>query len=308
MRNVKKSTFNFCAVAAALSFMASTGGALAQSNDTLAKVKASGEITMGVRDSSGALSYTLGDGKYVGFHIDVCQKIVANVEKAVGKKLDTKYVAVTSQNRIPLVQNGTVDIECGSTTKNAARQKDVAFALTTYVEEVRIAVKANSGITGINQLNGKNVATTTGTTSVQILRKHERAAGVDFKEVYGKDHAESFLLLESGRADAFVMDGQILAGNIALSKSPADYKIVGEVLSVEPIAIMLRKDDPAFKKVADETIREMAKSGELAKSYDKWFVQPIPPKNTRVGLPASETTRAAWVNLNDKPMEEYAKK
>jgi len=131
---------------------------------------------------------------------------------------------------------------------------------------------------------------------------------VDFKEVYGKDHAESFLLLESGRADAFVMDGQILAGNIALSKSPADYKIVGEVLSVEPIAIMLRKDDPAFKKVADDTIREMAKSGELAKSYDKWFVQPIPPKNTRVGLPASETTRAAWVNLNDKPMEDYAKK
>ena len=308
MRNVKKSNFNFCAVAVALSFMASTGAALAQSNDTLAKVKATGEITMGVRDSSGALSYTLGDGKYVGFHIDVCQKIVANVEKAVGKKLDTKYVAVTSQNRIPLVQNGTVDIECGSTTNNAARQKDVAFALTTYVEEVRIAVKANSGITSINQLNGKNVATTTGTTSVQILRKHERAAGVDFKEVYGKDHAESFLLLESGRADAFVMDGQILAGNIALSKSPADYKIVGEVLSVEPIAIMLRKDDPAFKKVADDTIREMAKSGELAKSYDKWFVQPIPPKNTRVGLPASETTRAAWVNLNDKPMEDYAKK
>ena len=308
MRNVKKSTFNFCAVAVALSFMASTGAALAQSNDTLAKVKATGEITMGVRDSSGALSYTLGDGKYVGFHIDVCQKIVANVEKAVGKKLDTKYVAVTSQNRIPLVQNGTVDIECGSTTNNAARQKDVAFALTTYVEEVRIAVKANSGITSINQLNGKNVATTTGTTSVQILRKHERAAGVDFKEVYGKDHAESFLLLESGRADAFVMDGQILAGNIALSKSPADYKIVGEVLSVEPIAIMLRKDDPAFKTVADDTIREMAKSGELAKSYDKWFVQPIPPKNTRVGLPASETTRAAWVNLNDKPMEDYAKK
>ena len=308
MRNVKKSTFNFCAVAVALSFMASTGAALAQSNDTLAKVKATGEITMGVRDSSGALSYTLGDGKYVGFHIDVCQKIVANVEKAVGKKLDTKYVAVTSQNRIPLVQNGTVDIECGSTTNNAARQKDVAFALTTYVEEVRIAVKANSGITNINQLNGKNVATTTGTTSVQILRKHERAAGVDFKEVYGKDHAESFLLLESGRADAFVMDGQILAGNIALSKSPADYKIVGEVLSVEPIAIMLRKDDPGFKKVADDTIREMAKSGELAKSYDKWFVQPIPPKNTRVGLPASETTRAAWVNLNDKPMEDYAKK
>ena len=127
---------------------------------------------------------------------------------------------MTSQNRIPLVQNGTVDIECGSTTNNATRQKDVAFAVTTYVEEVRIAVKANSGITSIAQLNGKNVATTTGTTSVQLLRKHERATGIDFKEVFGKDHADSFLLLESGRADAFVMDGQILAGNIAKCQEP----------------------------------------------------------------------------------------
>ena len=207
-----------------------------------------------------------------------------------------------------MTQNGTVDIECGSTTNNQARTKDVAFAINTYVEEVRMAVKANSGITSINQLNGKSVATTTGTTSVQLLRKHEKATGVDFKEVYGKDHADSFLLLESGRADAFVMDGQILAGNIAMSKNPADYKIVGEVLSVEPIAIMLRKDDPAFKKVADDTIRELAKSGELAKLYDKWFVQPIPPKNTRVGLPPSDNTKAAWVNLNDKPMEELLKK
>jgi glutamate/aspartate transport system substrate-binding protein len=308
MRIFKNSSLSGPAALVALACSLLVGGLHAQTNDTLAKVKASGEITMGVRDSSGALSYTLGDGKYVGFHIDVCHKIVANVEKALGKKLETKYVAVTSQNRIPLVQNGTVDLECGSTTNNATRQKDVSFVVTTYVEEVRIAVKANSGITSINQLNGKNVATTTGTTSVQILRKHEKAAGVDFKEVYGKDHAESFLLLESGRADAFVMDGQILAGNIALSKAPADYKIVGEVLSVEPIAIMIRKDDSALKKLADDTVREMAKSGELAKSYDKWFVQPIPPKNTRVGLPASETTRAAWANLNDKPMEDYAKK
>jgi len=170
-------------------------GVHAQSNDTLAKVKASGEIVMGVRDSSGALSYTLGDGKYGGFHVEICERIVANVEKVVGRKLNVKYVAVTSQNRIPLTQNGTVDIECGSTTNNLARQKDVAFALTAYVEEVRMAVKASSGITSINQLNGKNVATTTGTTSVQLLRKHERANGIDFKELYGKDHAESFLLL-----------------------------------------------------------------------------------------------------------------
>ena len=164
MRIFQKSSLSVWAPLAALGISLLSGQAQAQSNDTLAKVKASGEITMGVRDSSGALSYTLGDGKYVGFHIDVCQRIVANVEKAVGRKLETKYVAVTSQNRIPLVQNGTVDIECGSTTNNAARQKDVSFVVTTYVEEVRIAVKANSGITSINQLNGKNVATTTGTT------------------------------------------------------------------------------------------------------------------------------------------------
>jgi len=280
----------------------------AQATDTIAKVKASGEVTMGVRDSSGALSYTLGDGKYVGYHNEICQRILANLEKSVGKKLTIKYLSVTSQNRIPLIQNGTVDIECGSTTNNATRQKDVAFALTTFVEEVRIAVKANSGITGIAQLNGKNVATTTGTTSVQTLRKNERASGIDFKEVYGKDHADSFLLLESGRADAFVMDGSILAGNIATAKNPADFKIVGEVLSVEPIAIMMRKDDPAFKKLADDTIRELAKSGEIAKIYDKWFVQAIPPMNTKVGLPASDSIKTAWATPNDKPMEDYAKK
>ena len=292
----------------ALALAISLLGALSAQADTLDKVKSSGALTMGVRDSSGALSYTLGEGKYAGFHIEICERIVANLEKAVGKKLEVKNLAVTSQNRIPLVQNGTVDIECGSTTNNATRQKDVSFVLTTFVEEVRIAVKANSGITSIAQLNGRNVATTTGTTSVQLLRKHERANGVDFKEVFGKDHADSFLLLESGRADAFVMDGQILAGNIAISKAPADYRIVGEVLSVEPIAIMLRKDDVAFKKLADDTVRDLVKSGDMAKIYDKWFVQPIPPKNTRVGLAASDATKTAWANLNDKPAEDYAKK
>ena len=294
---------------AALAVIAATSGtAFAQAGSTLDKVKASGVVNMGVRDSSGALSYTLGDGKYAGYHIEVCQRIVADMEKAAGKKLELKYTSVTSANRIPLLQNGTIDIECGSTTNNATRQKDVAFVVTTYVEEVRIAVKANSGITSIAQLNGKNVATTTGTTSVQLLRKNEKATNVDFKEVFGKDHADSFLLLESGRADAFVMDGQILAGNIATSKAPADYKIVGEVLSVEPIAIMVRKDDPTMKKLADDTVKAMIKSGDLAKSYDKWFVQAIPPKNAKVGLPASDATKAAWATPNDKPVEEYAKK
>ena len=287
--------------------IAMLSGVAAQA-DTLDKVKASGTVTMGVRDSSGALSFTLGEGKYAGFHVEICHRILANLEKAAGKKLEVKYLSVTSQNRIPLTQNGTVDIECGSTTNNTARQKDVSFASTAYVEEVRIAVKANSGITSIAQLNGRNVATTTGTTSVQLLRKHERANGVDFKEVFGKDHADSFLLLESGRADAFVMDGQILAGNIATAKAPADFKIVGEVLSVEPIAIMMRKDDPLLKRLADDTIQDLVKSGEMAKIYDKWFMQPIPPKNTRVGLAASDATKAAWANLNDKPAEDYAKK
>ncbi len=277
--------------------------------DTLKKIKDSGSVTMGVRESSGALSYTLGDGRYVGFHVEVCQKVLADIQKQLGlSKLDIKYQPVTSQNRIPLVQNGTVDIECGSTTNNAARQKDVAFAPTTYVEEVRIAVKANSGINAIEQLNGKKVATTTGTTSVQHLRKHERGQKVNFDEVFGKDHADSFLLLASGRADAFVMDGQILAGLISKSQNPAEYKIVGETLSVEPIAIMYRKDDPGFKKAVDDSIKAMIKSGDIAKTYDKWFVQPIPPTNTKVGLVASDATKNAWANPNDKPMEEYAKK
>ncbi|MFG6462921.1 amino acid ABC transporter substrate-binding protein [Roseateles sp. DXS20W] len=283
------------------------GVSAVHAQDTLTKLKTSGVITMGVRESSG-LSYTIGDGKYVGYHIDVCDRVVADLRKQLGGKLEVKHQPVTSANRIQLVTNGTVDLECGSTTNNVQRQKDVAFAVTTYVEEVRIAVKANSGITNISQLNGKTVATTTGTTSVQTLRKHERATGVDFKEVFGKDHADSFLLLESGRADAFVMDGSILAKNIATSKNPAEFKIVGEVLNVEPIAIMMRKDDPAFKKAVDDSIKGLMKSGELAKIYDKWFMQPIPPTNAKIGLPVSAANKEAWANPNDKPMEEYAAK
>jgi len=298
---MKKTLF----AAAALALLATT----AAQADTLAKIKQSGAASMGVRESSGALSYTLGDGKFAGFHVEACQRVLADVQKSLGlAKLDIKYVPVTSQNRIPLVQNGTVDIECGSTTNTAGRQKDVAFAVTTFVEEVRIATKVSSGITSIAQLAGKNVATTTGTTSVQLLRQHERGAGVNFNEVFGKDHADSFLLLETGRADAFVMDGQILAGNIARSKSPADYRIVGEVLRVEPIAIMIRKDDPAFKKAVDDSLIAMMKNGEMAKLYDKWFMQPIAPTNTRVGLALSDATRAVWASPNDRTVEDFGKR
>ena len=285
--------------------LATAVAAQAQTADTLAKIKSTGAVTMGVRGSSGALSFTLGEGKYTGFHVELCQRALADIQKQLGlPKLDVKYQEVTSANRIPLVQNGTVDIECGSTTNNDARAKDVAFAHTAYVEEVRILTKVNSGIKGIADLNGKSVATTTGTTSVQLLRKHERATGVDFKEVFGKDHADSFQLLESGRADAFVMDGQIVAGLASKAKNPADYHIVGEVLSVEPIAIMVRKDDPAFLAAVNKTIDGMEKSGEIAKLYDKWFMQPIPPTNTKVNLPASEATKAAWKNPNNMTTEQ----
>jgi glutamate/aspartate transport system substrate-binding protein len=283
--------------------LATAVAAQAQTADTLKKIKDTGSVVMGVRASSGVLSFTLGNGQYVGYHIELCKRIIDDISKLIGKPIEIKYQEVTSANRIPLVQNGTVDLECGSTTNNDARQKDVAFAHTAYVEEVRILTKVNSGIKNIGDLNGKSVATTTGTTSVQLLRKNERATGVDFKEVFGKDHGDSFQLLESGRADAFVMDGQIVAGLASKSKSPADYVIVGPALSVEPIAIMVRKDDPAFLAQVDKTIDGLLKSGEIAKIYDKWFMQPVPPTNTKVNLPASDFTKAAWKTPNSLSTE-----
>jgi len=275
---------------------------------TLKKVQDSGEITMGVRESSSPLSFTLGNGQFAGYHVDVCLAIIENIKKTVGKPVNIKYSPVTSQNRIPLTQNGTVDLECGSTTNNATRQKDVSFGLTTYVTEVRMAVKANSGLTKISQLNNKTIATTTGTTSVQTLRKHKNAEKVSFKEVFGKDHADSFLLMESGRADAFVMDDNILAGLIANAKNPKDFKIVGETLSVEPIAVMFRKDDPGMKAIVDHTIRDMMNSGALDKLYKKWFLSPIPPKNTSVNLVMGTTLKGLFKEPNDNPMESYAAK
>ena len=291
----------------ALSVMAVVaGGAVAQTPDTLAKIKSSGTVNLGVRDSSG-LAFTIGGGKYVGFHTEMAERIIDDLGKQLGAKPKINYQVITSQNRVPLVQNGTIDFECGSTTNNLSRQKDVDFANTTYVEEVRILTKANSGIHGIADLNGKTVATTTGTTSVQTLRKNKRAEGIDFKELNGKDHADSFLLLESGRADAFVMDGSILAANAAKSKNAKDYKIVGEVLSVEPIACMLPKGDTKLLKAVNDSIARQVKDGSLAKLYDKWFMQPIPPNNVNLNMPASESTKAAWAHPNNKPMEDYAK-
>jgi glutamate/aspartate transport system substrate-binding protein len=168
-----------------------------------------------------------------------------------------------------------------------------------------MAVRADSGITSISQLNGKTVVTTTGTTSVQHLRKHKRAAGLDFKEIQGKDHQDSFLLLETGRADAYVIDGAMLASLIATSKTPRNFAVVGEVLNVEPIAIMMRKDDTELKKIADETIRSMAASGALRDLWTKWYLKPIPPKGVAIGLQTPESIKAAWAKPNDRPMEDY---
>jgi glutamate/aspartate transport system substrate-binding protein len=289
--------------------LCAVGVAQAQSNDSLAKIKAAGKVVIGTRDSSAPLAYTLGNGQYTGYHVEICNRIVDALKADLKlPNLATEYALVTSQNRIPLVVNGTVDLECGSTTNNKARQQQVAFAPTTYVTNVRIAVRGNSGINSVADLKGKKVATTTGTTSVQLLRKHEKAQGVQFDEVFGKDHADSFLLMESGRADAFVMDDNILAGLIVNSKTPSEFKIVGESLSEEPIAIMYRKDDPAFKKAVDNAVIAMMKSGEIEKIYNKWFMQPIPPRNVAVNMPMTASLKNAIANPNDKPAEDYAKK
>ncbi|KKW69292.1 ABC transporter substrate-binding protein [Lampropedia cohaerens] len=288
----------------ALTLLAAATAAFSQSG-TLEKIKDSGEIALGVRESSG-LGYTLGNGVYVGFHTEMAENIVKDLSADLGKEIKINYQPVTSQNRIPLVTNGTVDLECGSTTNNRARQKEVDFAYTTYVEEVRIATKKDSGINSVADLDGKTLAVTTGTTSVQTLRKHRRAEGVNFREIMGKDHADSFLLLETGRADAFIMDGSILAANISKSRTPEAYHIVGEVLNVEPIACMLRKNDEAFKAAVNKSIVRQIEDGTLEQLWNKWFLQPIPPANTVVGLPLSESTKQAWANPNDKPMEDYS--
>ena len=277
--------------------------------DTLAKVKSSGTITMGIRESSYPLSYLDDKQKPIGYHIDICNKIVDAVKTKLDMpNLKVAHQAVTSQNRIPLVTNGTVDLECGSTTNNAARQNQVAFAPTTFVTNVRMAVKKSSGITSLDQLNGKPVATTTGTTSVQLMRAHEKGKHVDFKEVYGKDHADSFLMLETDRAVAFVMDDNLLAGLIVTSKNPADYAIVGEVLNIEPIAIMIRKEDPQFQGLVNTVIKDLAKSGELDKLYAKWFMSPIPPKGANMNFPMSDKLKELIKNPSDAPAEAYNKK
>ena len=271
---------------------------------TLDKIKASGKAVLGVREASPPMAYMLGaQDKYVGYHVELCERVLKEVAPAA--KLE--YMAITAQNTMALVSNGTVDIGCGPTTNNTARQQQVAFAVTTYVSEVRMAVRADSDIKSISQLGGRNVAASTGTTAVQMLRKQERAVGAPINVLLGKDHAESFLLLETGRVDAFVLDDNLLAGVIASSKNPAGFRIVGETMGSEPIALLFRKDDPTFKAAVDGVLTKLMQSGEVEKIYNKWFVNPIPPKNVSLNLPMGDTLKGLIAAPNDKPLETYLK-
>ena len=301
MTTAKKATL---ALVATLTLAASTLATAQQ--DTLAKIKNTGSVTLGVREASGAMSFTTGNGKYAGFHVEVCEKALQALQKQLAlPKLDIQYQMVTAQNRIPLLTNGTVDLVCGTATNNTARQKDVAFAPNLYMEEVRTAVAVNSGITSAAQLAGKNVAATAGATSVTLLRRYAKEKNIDMNVLVAKDNAECLIMLESDRAQACVADGQILATGIARMRDPAKYKIVGEPFNIEPIGIMMNKESPAFKKIFDAQITAMAASGEIAQIYDRWFMQPIPPNGITVNLPPSASTKAAWANPSDKPMEAY---
>lgn len=269
--------------------------------DTLQKIKDTGTITIGHRESSIPFSYLDGNQKPVGYSMDLCNKIVEEVKKELKMPaLVTKLTPVTSQTRIPLMTNGTIDLECGSTTNSLERQKQVAFGVTTFVSPVRMVVRADSGVKTLDDLNGKAVATTTGTTSDRYIKQNEKGHNIDVKNVYGKDHAESFLMVETGRASAFVMDEVLLAGFIANAKNPKDFAIVGPALSTEPYGIMLRKDDPQFKALVDKTLSGLMKSGEINKIYAKWFTSPIPPKNVNLNLPMNAQLQEAIKHPNDK--------
>ena len=275
--------------------------AAAQETDTLAKIKATGSITIGNRDSSIPFSYIVGGDQPIGFAIDICAEVVSAIKKKLSlPELAVKYMTVTSSNRIPLVQNGTVDLECGSTTNSMARQQQVAFGPNYIAISVRAAVKKNSGITALAELNRKTIATTTGTTSIPLLRAYKKADNLEVNELYGKDHADSFLLLESDRASAFIMDDVLLAGQIASSKAPDDYRILPEVLRQEPYGIMLRKDDQPFKALVDATVVDLMKSGRINALYAKWFTSPIPPRGVNLNFPMTEATRDLYRTPSDK--------
>jgi ABC-type amino acid transport substrate-binding protein len=274
----------------------------AQPKDTLQKIKESGVISLGGRDASFPFSYKLGsDGNPIGFSADLCMKVVEAVKARLSMpNLKVQYTIVTPANRIPLVQNGTVDLECSTTTNTTARAQQVEFAPTHFVGSVAAAVKRSSAIESMAQLDGKTVATVTGSTSIQLLRAFRRNESVQFAELSGKDTSDTFLLLSSDRAVAMILEDVQLAGLIARTDRPGDYRILGERLRDEPYGFMYRKDDPQFKALVDETLTKVLKSGEINELYAKWFQRPVPPANVNLNFPMSEAVREAYRNPNNK--------
>jgi len=290
----------FVASVLACSFLSTT--VQAQTASTLDKVKAAGFITVAYREASIPFSY-LADGQNpTGFAWEICGRIVDEVKKATGRAdLQVKTQAVTSANRVPLLQNGTIDIECGSTTNNSERGKQVQFATNYFYTGTRFLVKAGAPYKSLTDLKGKKVVSTTGTTNILVMRNVNKEKNLDLDIMSAKDHAESALLVESGRADAFAMDDILLYGIKANSVNPASLSVVGEALQVEPYAIMLRRDDPAFKTLVDGTLATLIKSGDFQKLYTKWFQSPIPPKGVNLNAPMSDELKANLTALSDKP-------
>ena len=269
---------------------------------TLDKIKDSGSITLAYRESSIPFSYLDDKAQPVGFGVDICDRIVDEIRKTTGRAdLKVQRQAVTSANRIPLVQNGTVDLECGSTTNNSERAKQVSFAVNYFYTGTRFLVKADSGIKSLADLNNKVVVSTTGTTNFRILRTLISEQKLPIELIGAKDHSESALLVESSRAAAFAMDDILLYGLRASAQNPASLAVVGEAIQVEPYAIMMRKDDPGIKKLVDGVVAGLMKSGEFEKLYKKWFQSPIPPKGINLNAPMDKSLVDNLKALSDKP-------
>lgn len=299
-------TIRMLATAGAALLAVTTTALAAEVPPTLDKVKKSGTIVLGVREASYPLSYLDGDKRPVGYHVDVCHRIVDAVRaKLALPDLKTEYQTVTSQNRIPKMVEGAIDLECGSTTNTESRQEKVAFAPTTYLATVRIAVKKRSGVRDLTDLDGRTVVTTAGSTGIDLLRGHEVGRKLVLKAAYGKDHKESFRMLETDEAAAFVMDDNLLAGLVMTSAKPEDYVITGRALDLQPIAVMLRKHDPAFKAVVDDTVAALIKSGEIKTLYAKWFEAPIPPTNVAMNMPMGDMLKVLLTYPDSQPAEAY---
>lgn len=276
--------------------------ALAES-DTLSKIKANGSISIGGRDSQIPFSYKpTGGGDPVGFTNDICLKIVDAIKARLGMpNLEVRYTILTSTNRIPLLTNGTVDLDCATTTNTVQRQQQVAFAPSHFVTSITAAVKKDSGINSLAELNGKTVSTVAGSTGVQLLRAYRKSGNIEVQEVAAKDTADGFLLLASDRAAAYILDDVQLAGLIATSPKPGDFKILtSESLRQEPYGIMYRKDDPQFKELVDKTVTDLMKSGAIEQIYAKWFMKPIPPTNANLNFPMTEAIKETYKNPNNK--------